>query len=613
MFHALKTLYSLLTVDGKRSAALLLFLFIPTALVEALSIASILPFIDVMTEYQNTLAKPIISDVYLYFGKPEPRVFFMILGGVVLVLLLTANCLGIASVWAMQLFCRNQNHEFSLRLLNKYLNQPYSYFLTRNRSMTSKNVLMESENMIFNVLQPALDMVAKLAIIVVVLIMLFISDPIPTLFMGLVVGLVYAIIYYGIRNTLNYISIRRVQANGERFKAVSEAFNAIKEVKLRSSESFLVNQFAKPSKVYTSESCKHEIISRTTGYLVEIMAFGGIVAIVLVLIFQERATQQILSQLGLYAFAAYRLMPATQRIYSSLTKIRANTECVNLIHRELEINEDRELQKKDHAPVSSVKPVAKTIVPEIQKSFGLQNIHYAYPSGSDVLFNGLNLNVARGETLGIVGSTGCGKTSLVDIFLGLLSPQQGAITVDGEILESSQIKAWQAKLGYVPQHIYLCDDTIERNIAFAVDDSLIDRDAVKAAARIAQIDRFIEEELPEGYQTGVGDHGVRLSGGQIQRLGIARALYHKPEILFFDEATSALDMRTESAVMDSIFSLQKARTLIIIAHRLNTIKRCSRIIMIDAGKVVAEGSYAELIASSMEFRQLAEHMDEIRV
>lgn len=606
MTATLRLLYQTLTPQWRRSACVLLLVFVPAAVMEALGISSIMPFIRMVTDYENVLAEDsFLRELYLWVGQPSPRIFFVTLGVIMLSLLVLANALGAASVWCMQLYCRRLNHELCMLLLERYLHQPYAYYLTRNRAVTSKNILMEAEIMVYMIVQPFLDMVAKLVIVAVVFSMLLAIYPLPTLLMSVTILLIYVLIYYLIRNILHAIGTRRVAANAERFKTVSEAFNAIKEIKLRNSERLPMEQFERPSRIYTLESCKHEIISRTTGYLVETVAFGGIVAVVVVLLAQQRETADILVQLGFFGFAAYRLMPATQRIYSSITRIRAHAESVSLIHRELfgEGEATPSLSSSDKDSQSGGERLL------IRDCFGLRALSYRYPAANETLFKDLNLEVRKRETLGIVGPTGCGKTSLADLMLGLLQPASGGITVDGEALAPEKLASWQASLGYVPQHIYLCDDTIERNIAFAVREEDIDREEVRRAARIAQIHDYIECELPEGYATGVGDHGVRLSGGQIQRLGIARALYHQPDVVIFDEATSALDMQTEQAVMESLFSLQRSCTLVIIAHRLNTIKRCSRVVMLDQGKIVADGAYAQLLESSEAFRRFTRELD----
>lgn len=618
MKHVLQYLYEILEPSDRSRGFRLLLIFLPAAALEALAISIVLPFVRVVTDVRDALTNPAILKLYNALGEAwyavgitsefQVRYFFALLGGGMFGLLIAANLMKIWGIRLIQFYCRDQSNKLSVRLLRRYMHQPYAYFLTRNRAVTSKNILMEAEQVVYAVLQPMLDIAAHMTVILILLLTLLLHAPSQAMIMAAVIGLVYMIFYRVIRNKLYKIGKSRVEANGGRFKAVSEAFNGIKELKLRNRENILIEQYESPSKAYCQESCKHEIISRTTGYMVELFAICGIGAVVLLLLYQDRPTHELLALIGLFMVAVQRIMPAFQRVYTSVTRIRTNHECVRMIHHELF---SEELLGGEQQERSKSDTVVREL-PPMKEQFELVGLSYRYPSADQGLFENLNFQVKKGEVVGIIGTTGCGKTTLADICLGLLQPQQGDMRLDGQRIEKEHLAAWQKKVGYVPQHVYLSDDTIARNIAFAVHDDELDMSAVRRAAKIAQIDGFIENELPDAYETGVGERGIRLSGGQIQRLGIARALYHDPEILFFDEATSALDVQTERAVMESLFEISGERTVLLIAHRLHTIKRCSRIVMLSEGKIVAEGRYDSLVAESPHFREFVQHMPDVQ-
>ena len=305
---------------------------------------------------------------------------------------------------------------------------------------------------------------------------------------------------------------------------------------------------------------------------------------------QSSDITHIIPLLALYAFAGYRLMPSLQLIYSSFSQLQVVGPPLEFIYNDL-----KKLEPK-------IKSEDKNVL-KLKDNLSLNNVYFNYPNSKTISINDLSLIIPAFNTVGIVGSTGSGKTTTVDIILNLLEAQQGTLKVDGQIINKLNQKAWQRSIGYVPQQIFLIDDTIAANIAFGVEIENIDQKAVERAARIAKLEEFIINELPSKYKTKIGERGVRLSGGQKQRLGIARALYHNPQLLIFDEATSALDNLTEQAVMESINSLRNEITIIMIAHRLSTVKQCDKIFYLEKGRIKAQGTFKELINISDFFRE----------
>jgi ABC-type multidrug transport system fused ATPase/permease subunit len=303
----------------------------------------------------------------------------------------------------------------------------------------------------------------------------------------------------------------------------------------------------------------------------------------------------VLPVLGLYAFAGIRLFPAFQQIYSSMTAMRFSRPILDKLVDDMQRNR-----------ANAETPARSAAVPlRLAERLELEGMRYAYPKSERGALNGLDLAIDARTTVGIVGGTGAGKTTTVDVILGLLAPQAGELRVDGVPVTEANRRGWQNAIGYVPQAIFLTDDSVAANIAFGLPADEIDHAAVERAAKIAELHAFVMDELPEGYATQVGERGVRLSGGQRQRIGIARALYHDPDVLILDEATSALDNLTEKAVMDAVHNLGHAKTIILIAHRLSTVRDCDMIFMLERGRVVAQGSYDELLESSQKFRAMA--------
>ena len=286
--------------------------------------------------------------------------------------------------------------------------------------------------------------------------------------------------------------------------------------------------------------------------------------------------------ISLYVFAGYRLMPALQGVYSSVAQLTFVGPSLNKLHDDLK-----------NIKLSNVKQDQSDLY--FNSSITLNNINYSYPNASRKSLKNISLTIPAKTTVGIVGTTGSGKTTIVDIILGLLEPQNGTLEVDNMVINQKNSKTWRKCIGYVPQHIYLADDTISANIAFGVDPINIDNNSVEKVSKIANLHNFVINELPQKYQTKIGERGVRLSGGQRQRIGIARALYHNPKVLVFDEATSALDNDTEKSVIDAVNNLSKDITIIMIAHRLNTVKICDIIFKIENGELVSEGNFNQII------------------
>ena len=474
-----------------------------------------------------------------------------------------------------------RGYSIGKRLFEGYIKQPYDWFLNHHSSDLGKNILSEIGQVVGGGINPLIELIAKGAVAITIITLLIITDPKLALIVGFTLSAAYGLLYYFIQNFLTKIGKERMRSNKLRFGIISEAFGATKEVKVGGLEQIYINRFSNSALTYARATSFSHFISHLPRFALEAVAFGGILLIMIFMIMKTGSFNNALPLVSLYIFAAYRLMPALQKIYASFTQLTFIGPVLNSL-----IDDIKKLKshKLNHEKVS---------IPLNKKIF-LKNIFYNYPNSSRTALENVNITIPAKTTVGFVGPTGSGKTTTVDIILGLLEPQKGTLEVDGQIITKENMRSWQSSIGYVPQNIYLTDDTIASNIALGVGPKDINQDRVEKVSKIANLHEFVINELPEKYLTSIGERGVRLSGGQGQRIAIARALYHNPQILILDEATSALDDQTEQVVMDAVNNLNKEMTIIIIAHRLNTVKNSDIIFKFDKGNLVGQGNFNEL-------------------
>lgn len=593
-----KQLLNLFSLKEKKELAVLLLIMSCMAIVETLGVASIMPFMALLSNPDLVSQNELYGQIYKLLGLPNIAAFQFFLGIIVLLVIVFTNIFAAYTTWRIQYFIADQNHRFASRLLEHYIYQPYDYFLKRNTTEMGKNVLSESAVMAEGVILPYLQLIAKFMVVCFILLLLLWADPILVLVMGGVASIGYSVVYMYSHGKLGRYGKDKLGFNSARYKMAGEALEGIKDIKILGKESFFMNRFSVANKKFSNITAKYQLIKSLPRHFLEVLAFGGIMIITLYLLSAESDTSKVIPMLSLYALAGYRLMPAVQQIYLSLATIKYNKAAAELINKELNIN-----TSKTH------KVPGKLINPTIfEKNISFDNVFFSYDTKTS-LFKDLDLSIKKNTSIAFVGETGSGKSTLADLIMALLEPQQGYIKVDGVIINSGNAYQWRKYIGYVPQQIYLLDDTIAANIALGRDDLSINNKYLEDAAKAANIHEFIAGELSEGYQTVIGERGVRLSGGQRQRIGIARALYNNPEVIIFDEATSALDGITESAVMDAIASLSGKKTIIIIAHRLTTVKTCDIIYVLEKGKVIDKGKYDELTKTNSHFSLMADTHD----
>jgi len=580
-----KKLLFLLSPHERRRAGLLLIMIMIMALLDTIGIASILPFMAVLTSPNIIETNIILNKIFQasnMFGVNSNQEFLFALGILVFVLLLISLSFKTLTTYVQDRFVQMREYSIGKRLVEGYLHQPYSWFLSRHSADLGKNILSEVQQLVNDGMFSFIELIARCMVAITIIILLIVVDPKLALIVGISLAGSYFFIFYFVSNYLIKIGKERMKNNQLRFTAVSEAFGAAKEVKVGGLEEHYIKRFSDSAQIYARAQALSRAISQLPRFILEAIAFGGIILIILYFLSQTGNFNSALPILSLYVFAGYRLMPALHQIYGSFANITFVGPSINKIYNDLKNLKSFEQNSDQNIIV-------------LNKAITLKNIHYNYPNSLRVALKNINLNIPVKSTVGLVGVTGCGKTTMVDIILGLLEPQKGTLEIDGKIITNQNLRSWQKSIGYVPQHIYLSDDTVAANIAFGVDNKEINQIAVEKASKIANLHNFVIEELNDQYQTTIGERGVRLSGGQRQRIGIARALYHNPKVLILDEATSALDNQTEIAVMEALNNLSKNITTILIAHRLSTVKNCDKVILLEKGEIKNEGTFEELI------------------
>ena len=594
----LKQLNALLTSTHRKRLALLSILVLLSGIAEIVGIASIMPFMGMVVSPNVVVQNHYLAFLYQYFAFSSTNTFLRFIGMIVLAIMLVSNLISAVTIWGILQFSFSLGKDLSNKMFSAYLNHPYVFFLNRNSSELVQNVLWEIGRIVNGILIPLLTVYSKVVVAASILALLVWMNPELALVSGLVLGGAYSLVFFLVRKSLSKSGNEVSVENAKRTQIAYETLGGIKDIKLLGREREFYDRFQKPIELYALYQSRSQMISLLPRYALETLAYGGIIVIVIYLLSVQKSASHTLPMMALYALAGYRIMPALQQIFANLSSIRFNISAIARITKDLEALAP---QKEDDHPVPSP---ASTPLP-FSREISLENIVFSYANRAEPVLKGVSLSIRANTTIGIVGSTGSGKTTTLDIFLGLLEPESGRLCIDGTPVSQENVRAWQANIGYVPQQIMLMDDTVERNIAFGIPDDQIDRNKVIKAARLAHLHDFIENELEQGYQTEVGEKGVRLSGGQRQRIGIARALYHEPSVLVLDEATSALDNITEGVIMEALHTLSRQKTILMVAHRLTTVRECDWIFVMENGQLSDQGTYSELLSRNTIFQKLA--------
>jgi ABC-type multidrug transport system fused ATPase/permease subunit len=597
MTDTIRKALTLLDRSERWKLVVLLLFAALNGLAQVAGIGSVMPFIGVLTNPELVQENSLLRWAHGQLGAPSAHAFLLLLGAGVLVTFVLSNIFVAFTQWFTYRFSQANQYRLSMRLFDAYLRKPYTYHIQHNSADIGKNILTETQTFTQQVLLAGLEAVGFGVSALFIMLFLVWLNPLVAAAAFAVIGGGYGLLYMVLRVRMRQLGWNRLRANTGRFKAANETFGAIKEIKVAGRETAFLDRYGVEAKRFAEAMAAHQIIKNLPRHLVEIVGLGSVLLLVLLLVAVGYETTTVAPLVGVYIVAGHRLFPCFQRMYQGVSGLRADGPVVHALYTDLSHTRGSTDDRLPRGRESFEKLPFK-------KAIELQDLTFTYPGSEYPAIKGLSLKIPCGTSVAFVGETGAGKTTLADIIIGLLPCQKGRILVDGVDLTQDNVRCWRANLGYVPQHIYLMDDTIARNIAFGVADAEINLTAVEWAARIANLHDFVNE-LPDGYNTVVGERGIRLSGGQRQRIGIARALYHDPELLVLDEATSALDNATEDAVQKAIDQAAEAKTLVIIAHRLSTVRNCDLVYVLKKGRVVAQGTYETLLDGNAQFRALA--------
>lgn len=569
MLSSLKQLWQILSPLDKRKVIYVFILVMGMAFIESAGVVSIMPFLAVLSNPNVVESNSYLKQLYDFTGAANKQNFILYLGFLSLFVVICSTVFKIVTQYAVNRFASLQRHYFSTRLLKTYLQQNYEFFIQRNSANLVKNILSEVDQLIWTMILPALTLMSYGVVLLSMVGILLLYDSLMAISTAFVLSLFYASIYMLVRKKLTQIGQEFTQANKERYQTCQEALAGIKDVMINNAEHGYIKQFEESSRVFARHIATRETLGQVPLNVIETVGYGCLIGLAMLLVVSGKEVSHILPVLGLYGFAAYRMLPAAQNMYRAISQIKFSEQVLSVLKPEFALEKD-ELKHIEKDSTQYLK---------FENSVRLENISFAYPNRMESpILNNFSLEVKKNASLGIVGKSGSGKSTLMDIMLGLLFPQQGKVYIDDVELTANNITQWRDLVGYVPQNIYLADKSIAENIAFGVAKIDIDLKRVEFVARQAQIDDFIQSQLPLGYHTLVGERGVMLSGGQRQRIGIARALYKNPQVLFMDEATSALDTETEQAVNEAIQNLNGKMTMVIIAHRESAVEKCDHIL-----------------------------------
>jgi ATP-binding cassette, subfamily B, bacterial PglK len=563
-FNLIRRVLFLARPYGRKKLAFVFFLSLAQGIFQVVGVTSIFPFLAIAAD-PDRIRHSQFGLRFLALLPPMSNRELLITAGIVAIVgLLLSNAVNLLAEYARTRYAHSFGHWLRVRLLRKMASQPYGYFLQRNSGDLLKKVVGDVMNYIDGVLLPLLDSIARGLTAALLLATLFLVQPVIALSATLGFGAFYLIIF-------RLLARKRREANeGLRtsfagsYREAQQMLGGIKPIKVHRAEEHFLSRFAGYSAIVAQMFARVPIVANTARYLVEPLAFGGLVLAVVVLAARGRDFSDILPNLGVMAVAGYRLIPTLQLLYAQVTRLTSMRYSLDEVFEEFAAAE-RE-GKSGKIEISPRKP--RRIA--WQDAITLDAVSFIYPGTDRPVLDRFSIAIQKNMSIGFIGPTGSGKSTLIDLLLGLHRPNSGRVLIDGRPLTPEMIPSWQATIGYVPQEIFLIDDTIARNIALGVPDNEIDDTRLQEVCAIAQILDFIETELRDGFQTTAGERGVRLSGGQRQRLGLARALYHRPSLLLLDEATSALDTATEAKLIEALHSLTGKLTIVMATHRLSS-------------------------------------------
>ena len=584
MKKVLEKLDVILNKQQKGRMKLLVVMMVIGALLETVSISLVLPIATVLTTPQSVNEDGIVGTLYRLLGCDSVQSFaLLMLGGLLLAFIAKNSFLFLQT--KMQLdFVYNNQFETSRKMMINFMKRPYEYYLNAETAVIQRNITSDVNNMYAMVLS-ILQLMSEFVVCFFLGVYLIIQDPI----MCVTIGGLLILVLLTIKNVLKPIMVRAGQENQDYyaglFKWINQAVTGIKEIKIANKESYFISEYAKCGDGYVNAVKKYSLYNNVPKLLIETICIAGFVVYMFIAFAMGRDAESIVVSISAFAVAAIKLLPSANRINNQLTNIAYFEPFFYGASDNLQADISDKTIVYDAGAYTGEETIEKL---PVHDKILLHDITYKYPNTDKYIFDHMDMEIPIGQAIGIVGTSGSGKTTVVDILLGLLDMEGGVITADGaDVNTKENYPRWLGNVGYIPQTIFMLDSDIRHNVAFGVPDALIDDEKVWKALKEAQLDNFVRS-LPKGLSTEIGERGIRLSGGQRQRIGIARALFNDPEVLILDEATSALDNDTEAAIMESINSLHGKKTLVIIAHRLQTIEKCDMVYRVENGQAKRE-------------------------
>ncbi|MDR9366970.1 MAG: ABC transporter ATP-binding protein [Balneolaceae bacterium] len=594
MKQAVRQIYHLLPEGDLFKIGILFVMMIIASVITLIGVGTVPVFVSAVIDADRILNYPILGEFLTSINITTPQKLAVFGAFVLITIYLFKNLFMLFYSYMNGKFMLNRVLFLQNRIFRAYMNSPYTFYISRNSSELLRNINSEVDKIVNGTLQPALLISLNVITTVVVVAGLVVVEP-------LITGL--GIIFFGgfaflfLRLTKNAISRYGSESLAHRksmTKAILEGLQGFKDAKVLKREGYFLSEYNHHAHKHKVYDIKNMILNTLPRQIIEMLALSGILFIAVVMVLQGREVSTIVPMIALFGAAVMKLKPSITSIIGDVNKLRYNIYSVETVYEDLIYLEER--YEQDPSPRLGEKL-------RLNNEIRLKNLDYAYPDQSQPAIKNIDISIPKNKAVAFVGPSGVGKTTLVDVILGLLVPQRGTITVDGQNVFSN-LDSWQRNIGYIPQFINLLDDSIRRNICFGIPEDEVDEEMLQTAIEIAQLKDFLST-LDDGVETVVGERGVRLSGGQRQRIGIARALYNNPQVLVMDEATSALDNITEKVLIKAIERLRGDRTIIMIAHRLTTVKNCDTIYMMKDGEVIADGDYEELLVNSKEFREMS--------
>tara|TARA_B100002052_G_C15884317_1_gene600846 strand:- start:2715 stop:4499 length:1785 start_codon:yes stop_codon:yes gene_type:complete len=588
MIHS--RVFELLDQSEKKRAVLILFLNLISSLLDLFGIASILPFISVLSNPEIIKSNEILSYLYNYSNVDDLNSFLIFLGIITLILISISNIFKIFLNYFQLKFVFEREYSVSNKLMSKFLKSNYEWFLDKNSSDLGKKILSEVNEIINSSLLPLLHLTSSTIVVFVIIVFVFFINPMIAIFTFLSFGSVYYIFFTVIKKKIKNFGKGRHSNNKKRFKIIIEAFKNIKEIKLRNLEDLYSLLYERPSKEYAKFKALTNVYAIIPKFFIEIIAFGGILILVIFSLSNNLSLDNVIPLLAIYAFAGYRVLPAMQLVYTSMTNMNYSIPALIEITNDLK-KEGGEVEKKNLKKINFSNQIL------------VEDLYYKYPKSKNFVLKKINFSLDIGKSLGIVGESGSGKTTLINILCGLLIKSKGKMIVDSTELKFEHLDSWQSQIGYVSQNISILDSNIYENIAFGVSKNNINKNLVKKVCGVVNLKSHIENNLTNKYETILGEDGIVLSGGQRQRLIIARALYFKPKILILDEATSSLDPKVEKIIINKINKIEEI-TLIQVSHRYATLLNCDKVLFLNRGSIEEISTLSMLSKHNIQFKKL---------